>query len=305
MVLWLTYTVVFLAVQLLPSDPITALLATSGAAPEVMDQMRSYYGFDQPLHVQYGRQLGALFTGDFGYSVSSGAPVTERIGGVLGSTLRLAFSALAVAVAFSFAIVATARLTKLRRLSQAVENLPPLFSAIPVFWLGLVALYVLSIQLDLISLFPDGTLAGLAAPVAVLALALSAPISQVFLKTTNTVYEQPFVQVLLAKGLSKRRIFLGHVLKNSVGPVLTVLGLLIGQLLAGSVITETVFSRPGIGQILVQAVTVQDIALVQGMVLLTATVFVVVNLLVDLVYPLLDPRILKGMDRGTTVALAG
>lgn len=305
LVIWLAYTLVFLAVQLLPNDPVTIFLSADAAAsPETIAAMKAQYGYDQPLLVQYFSQLTGLFRGDFGYSLASGQPVADRIGAVVGSTLILASSAFVTAVVFALIVVASATLIRITWLKRLIINLPPLFAAVPVFWLGLVLLQVLSIQLGVMSLFPDGSFAAVAVPVFVLAVHVSAPIAQVLLKSTETVYAQPFIDVLRAKGASPSWIFFRHGLKNAAAPAMTISGITVGTLLAGSVITETVFARAGLGQVVLQSVTAQDVALVQGLVLLTATAFVVVNLVVDLIYPLLDPRILKSGTHGAPRALA-
>jgi len=254
--------------------------------------------------VQYLSQLAGLVRGDVGYSLASGQPVAERIGSVIGSTLALAGTAFATAVVLAVALAAAATLARRGWLKRLILNLPPLFAAVPVFWLGLVLLQLLSIQLGVMSLFPDGSFASLAVPVLVLAVHVSAPIAQVLLKSLDHVYAQPFVDVLRAKGASPAWIFYRHALKNAAAPAMTISGITVGTLLAGSVITETVFARSGLGQVVLQAVTAQDVPLVQGLVLLTATAFVAVNLVVDLVYPLLDPRILKSGVHGAPRALA-
>lgn len=305
LVVWLAYTIVFIAVQLLPSDPVTIFLTVDSAVDQAaIDTMKSQYGYDQPLPVQYANQLLGLFSGNFGYSLASGQPVSERIGSVAGSTVVLATSAFVTAVVIAVALVAVATLTRSGAARRFLMNLPPLFSAIPVFWLGLVLLEVLSIRWGVMSLFPDGSFLSLAVPVLVLAAVVSAPVAQVLLKSVNHVYEQPFIDVLRAKGASRSWIFFRHGLKNAAGPALTITGITVGTLFAGSVITETVFARSGLGSVVLQAVTTQDVPLVQGLVLLTATVFVVVNLVVDLLYPLLDPRILKSNGQGAPRALA-
>jgi peptide/nickel transport system permease protein len=304
-VIWLAYTLVFLAVQLLPSDPVTIFLSADAAADQAtIDAMKAQYGYDQPLPVQYFSQLWGLLGGDVGYSLASGQPVAERIGNVVGSTLALASSAFVLAVVLAVALVASATLTRSPALKRIITNLPPLFAAVPVFWLGLVLLQLLSIQLGVMSLFPDGSFASLAVPVVVLAIHVSAPIAQVLLKSIAHVYEQPFIDVLRAKGASPAWVFHRHALKNAAGPAMTIAGITVGTLLAGSVITETVFARSGLGSVLLQAVTAQDVPLVQGLVLLTATAFVGVNLVVDMLYPLLDPRILKSSAHGSPRALA-
>lgn len=304
LVVWLTYTVVFFAIQLLPSDPITIFLSSDSAVdPALIDAMKSFYGYDKPVLDQYFAQLLNLLQGNFGYSLANGQTVTDKIGSVVGSTIALASTALVFAVLIAGLIAVAASLGRNNLLKRFLLNLPPLFSAIPVFWLGLLLLQLLSLRLKVMSLFPDGSVLSFVVPAFVLSIPISAPIAQVFLKSIETTLAQPFVDVLRAKGASRSWIFFRHVLKNAAAPALTVLGITIGALFAGSVITETVFSRAGLGQVLLKAVTEQDIALIQGLVLLTAIVFVAVNLVVDLLYPLLDPRILRSQNRGATRAL--
>ncbi|WP_431709946.1 ABC transporter permease [Glutamicibacter uratoxydans] len=292
LVIWLAYTAVFIAVQALPNDPVTIFLNSDAAAdPATIAQMKAYYGYDQPLLIQYFTQLVGLLRGDLGYSLSSGSDVATRIGEVAGSTLVLAGSAFVLSVLFALLIASAASLASGQKLRKALLNLPPLMVSIPVFWLGLVLLQLLAVQLGVMSLFPDGSFMSLAVPIFVLAVHLSAPIAQVLIKSAQEVSSQPFVDVLRAKGASESWIFFRHTLKNAAPAALSIAGITIGALLAGSVITETVFSRAGLGQLILQSVTAQDIPLVQGLVLLTAVVFTGVNLLVDLIHPQLDPRI--------------
>nr|WP_276510730.1 ABC transporter permease [Neomicrococcus lactis] len=200
-------------------------------------------------------------------------------------------------------IVTVGTLSKAFWIKKLFVNLPPLMVSIPVFWLGLVLLQVLAVQLDVMSLFPDGSFLSLAVPIFVLAVHLSAPIAQVLFKSIQTIEQQPFVDVLRAKGASDAWIYFRHLLKNAAPSALSIAGITIGTLLAGSVITETVFARAGLGQLILNAVTVQDIPLIQGLVILTAIAFTGVNLLVDLIHPKLDPRIISA-DSHSARALA-
>lgn len=303
-VVLLAYTAVFLAVQALPNDPVTIFLSTDASAdPATIAQMKSHYGYDQPILVQYFSQLGGILAGDLGYSLSSGAPVASRIAEVIGSTLTLASSAFVFAVVLALVIVTVGTLSKAFWIKKLFVNLPPLMVSIPVFWLGLVLLQVLAVQLDVMSLFPDGSFLSLAVPIFVLAVHLSAPIAQVLFKSIHTIEQQPFVDVLRAKGASDAWIYFRHLLKNAAPSALSIAGITIGTLLAGSVITETVFARAGLGQLILNAVTVQDIPLIQGLVILTAIAFTGVNLLVDLIHPKLDPRIIRA-DSHSARALA-
>lgn len=304
LVIWLAFTLIFFVVQALPSDPVSIFLARDTAAdPEAIAAMQAAYGYDDPLLVQYFASLLGLVTGDLGYSLTAGQSVTGRLGDVIGSTLELAGWSLVVTFVLALGIATVATLSPSQRLKNFIVNLPAFLVAIPVFWLGLLALQLFSIQLGWMSLFPDSSFASLAVPVLVLSLHLAAPVAQVLLKALDKVYEQPYIDVLRAKGASEAWIFFRHALKNAAAPAMTVAGTTVGTVFAGSVITETVFSRSGLGQVVIQAVTQQDIPLLQGLVLLTAVVFVTANLIVDLLYPVLDPRILKS-DTKSAHALA-
>lgn len=293
-VIWLTFTVIFFAVQALPSDPITIFLSRDTAAdPATIAALRESYGYDRPILEQYVASLAGLFTGDLGFSLTAGQPVTDRIGAVIGSTLELAGLSVLLTIVLALGIATAGTLSSSPRLKNFILNLPAFLVAIPVFWLGLLALQLFSIKLGWMSLFPDATFFSLAIPVVVLSLHLAAPVAQVLLKALDKVYEQPYIDVLRAKGASESWIFFRHALKNAAAPAMTVAGTTVGAVFAGSVITETVFSRAGLGQVIIDAVTQQDIPLLQGIVVLTALVFVTANLVVDLLYPALDPRILK------------
>lgn len=293
-VIWLTFTLIFFAVQALPSDPITIFLSRDTAAdPATIAALRESYGYDRPILEQYVASLAGLFTGDLGFSLTAGQPVTDRIGAVIGSTLELAGLSVLLTIVLALGIATAGTLSSSPRLKNFILNLPAFLVAIPVFWLGLLALQLFSIKLGWMSLFPDATFFSLAIPVVVLSLHLAAPVAQVLLKALDKVYEQPYIDVLRAKGASESWIFFRHALKNAAAPAMTVAGTTVGAVFAGSVITETVFSRAGLGQVIIDAVTQQDIPLLQGIVVLTAIVFVTANLVVDLLYPALDPRILK------------
>jgi peptide/nickel transport system permease protein len=305
LVIWLAYTVVFVAVQLLPSDPVTIFLSTDGTpSAATLEAMRHQYGYDLPLWQQYTNNLLGLLRGDVGYSLASGQPVGTRIGSVVGSTLQLAGGAFALAVLFALALTIAAVLAPTSWLGRTLRALPPFLASVPVFWLGLVALQLLAVRWGVMSLFPDGSFLATVVPMAVLALHVSAPLAQVLLKSLDGVYAQPFIEALRARGVGEARILFAHALKNAAPPALTVAGVTIGTLLAGSIITETVFSRAGLGALVLQSVTAQDVPLVQGLVLLTALVFVVVNLLVDLLHAALDPRVLRSTRTQSASALA-
>ncbi|WAJ47193.1 ABC transporter permease [Mycobacterium sp. Aquia_216] len=302
-VLLLAFTVVFWGVSILPTDPASIFVAKGDGYfnPDIVTQVKAFYGYDRPLWVQYFSQLNQLLHGHFGFSLSSGQSVTDRIGGVVGQTVELAATATVFALTFALAIMALA--TTVGPVRSFIRAMPPLFGAVPTFWLGLVVLQIFSVRLGWISLFPDGSVAALLVPALVLAVPISAPIAQVLLKNIDATRALPHVDTARAKGGTPGWVIRRHVLKNAAGPALTVTATTVGALLGGSVVTETVFSRPGLGTVLLQAVSNQDISLIQGLVLLTTVVIVAANLLVDLIYPLLDPRVTKLQRQGFTTRL--
>ncbi|MGV0160014.1 ABC transporter permease [Mycobacterium colombiense] len=302
-VLLVAFTVVFWGVSILPTDP-AAIFVAKGEGyfnPDIVTQVRAFYGYDRPLWVQYFSQLNQVLHGHFGFSLSSGQSVTDRIGGVIGETVKLAATATVFALLFAAAITVLA--TTCAPVRSLVRAIPPLFGAIPTFWLGLVVLQVFSVQLGLISLFPDGSVTSLVVAALVLAVPISAPIAQVLGKNIDATLALPHINTARAKGGTPGWVIRKHVLKNAAAPALTVTATTVGALLGGSVVTETVFSRSGLGAVLLQAVSNQDISLIQGLVLLTAVVIVAANLVVDLIYPLLDPRVTKLQRRGFTTRL--
>lgn len=304
-VLLLAFTVIFWGVSILPTDPVTIFVAKGVGYfnPDVVTQVKEFYGYDRPALEQYFTQLNHLLHGQFGFSLSSGQAVTDRIGSVIGETLKLASTATVLALLFAGAIVFLATTGKVEWLRTFVRSIPSLFSAVPTFWLGLVVLQIFSVQLGLFSLFPDGSLASLLIPALVLAVPISAPIAQVLLKNAEATLALPHINTARAKGGTPGWVIRKHVLKNAAGPALTVTATTIGALLGGSVVTETVFSRSGLGTVLLQAVSNQDISLIQGLVMLTTVIIVGANLIVDLIYPVLDPRVTKTQHRGFNTAL--
>ncbi|MBH0118800.1 ABC transporter permease [Rhodococcus sp. NPDC003382] len=305
LVLLLAYTVVFWGVSILPSDPATIFVAKGEGYfnPEVVEQVKQFYGYDKPLLAQYFGQLVQLASGNFGFSLSSGQAVTDRIADVVGETLKLAGTATVFAIVISVGIVLLATTSRFERLRKAVRNIPPLFSSVPTFWLGLVILQIFSVQLGLFSLFPDGSVASFVIPALVLAVPISAPIAQVLLKNAEATMRLPHVATARAKGGTPGWVIRKHVLKNAAGPALTVTATTVGALLGGSVVTETVFSRAGLGSVLMDAVATQDISLIQGLVLLTTVAIVAINLAVDLIYPILDPRVTRTQSKGFSTRL--
>lgn len=292
-VLWAAYTVSFIVLYALPSDPVA--LKTGGDAsdvtPEQLAVLKARYGLNQPLVVQYFLRLGGVLTGDLGASIDTGRPVSQVIGEAIPPTLQLAGLGLLIAVLTGASLAVFATFVRSRALSTFLLGLPPLGVAIPAFWFGLILIQLFSFQLPLFPAMGDRGFASLVLPSIALALPTGAMIAQLLSKSLTAALHEPYIDTALAKGAGRARIHLRHALRNAALPALTVTGLIVGQLLSGTVVTETVFSRPGIGRVTATAVQQQDIPVVQGVVLFAALVFVVVNLIVDLIYPLLDARI--------------
>ncbi|WP_243075472.1 ABC transporter permease [Microbacterium sp. SS28] len=292
-VLWAAYTVSFLVLYALPADPVQLLAGgdANDISPEQLADLRARFGLDQPLIVQYFTQLANVLRGDLGTSIVTGRPVTEILGEAIPPTLQIAAVGFALAVIFGGGIAFFATYTRSRTLSDFLIGLPPLGVAVPSFWLGLLLIQWFSFSLPLFPAVGDGGPLAIVLPAITLAVPTGATIAQLLTKSLDTTLREPYIDTAWAKGARRPRVHLRHALRNAALPAITMTGLVIGQLLSGTVVTETVFSRPGVGRVTAAAVQQQDIPVVQGVVLFAATVFVIANLVVDLVYPLLDPRI--------------
>ncbi|GAA4542417.1 ABC transporter permease [Pseudonocardia xishanensis] len=298
-VLWAAYTAGFVVLWLLPGDPISTM-ASGGLdgeplTPAAIEALKARYGFDQPLIVQYGTRLWAAVQGDLGASIQTGRPVGSAIAEALPPTIQIALGGLLVAVVLGTGTAVAATSTRLRWLRQLLMALPSLAVSLPVFWVGLMLVQIFSFGLGVLPSVGAGGFSALVLPSVTLGLPMGALVAQVLAKSLTTALDEPYVQTARAKGVGRGAIHLRHALQNAAIPALTVLGYVAGNLLAGTVVVETVFTRPGLGRLTVQAVGVQDIPMVQGIVLFASLVFVGVNLLVDLVYPVLDPRIARGV----------
>ncbi|AYC36209.1 ABC transporter permease [Streptomyces griseorubiginosus] len=294
-VLWAAYTVSFLVLDFLPGDPVTAMagagMDSGDVDPARLAALRHEYGFDKPILVQYADYLGRAVRGDFGDAVSTGRPVTSTLADALPQTLQLTGAALLLAVLLGGGLAVVATYTSLRWLRQLLLSLPPLGVSVPTFWVGLLLVEAFSFRLHWFPAFGNDGLRGLVLPALTLAIPTGALVAQVLAKSLLTALDQAYVETARAKGAGRWRVHVRHALRNASLPALTVVGLLVGQLVAGSVVVETVFSRDGLGRVTAAAVTVQDLPVVQGVVVFGALIFVATNLVVDLVYPLLDPRI--------------
>jgi peptide/nickel transport system permease protein len=296
-VLAIAFTASFILLQALPGDALVIRFENpeSGLGPDEVARLREALGADTPLWQQYFETLTGFLRGDFGYSVQSGTAVGTIIAAALPSTLVLAATAFVIATILAVILALLTQLPSFEGLSRTLRSLPSLFISIPVFWLGIVLVQVFSFRLGWIPVINPDPVEGLILPVLALALPISAPIAQVLIRAIDDVRAQPFIEVVRARGASDWWIITRNVPRNAILPALTMAGLLFGELIGGAVITETVFGRAGIGRVTEQAVTAQDTPVLQAVVVISATVFVLINLIIDLSYPLLDPRLsMKG-----------
>ncbi|QIO28530.1 ABC transporter permease [Serratia marcescens] len=293
LVLWAAFTLSFILLQVLPGDAILIKFQNPdmGLSPAQIVDMRAAYGADVPLWRQYLHTLGSVLHGDLGFSMQAGVPVTALLAANLPATLQLAVLGFAVALLLALIIAFVSNLTGFGWLRSALQMLPSLFVSVPTFWLGIVLIQLFSFRLKLIPIINPGEWQGVILPIATLALPISAPLAQILIRSIDAVQTQPFVAVARAKGASRSGVLWRHVARNAMLPALTIAGMLFGELIAGALITETVFGRSGLGQLTQQAVVNQDVAVLQAIVLISAAAFVIINLLVDLLFPLLDPRL--------------
>lgn len=294
LVLLAAYTLSFVLLSALPGDSVNNRIQNPDAqiSPEAGRIMLEFYGLDRPILEQYLLGIRGVLTGEFGYSLVNGKPVTQLLAEVLPSTLRLTALGLVFGLLFAVVVALASNYAPWAWLRGLFGAAPALFASVPTFVVGILALQFLSFRFHLIPSVDDGSLLALIAPAATLGLLIAAPISQVFALSIHATRRAPFVHVLHAKGAGEGYIFRKDVLRNSSLPVLTLLGLALGELIAGSVVTESVYARDGIGQLTVGAVDTQDLPVVQGVVLLSTAAYVLVNLAVDLIYPFVDPRVL-------------
>lgn len=292
-VLWCAFTIAFVLLHALPGDAIAIrfLSPDLGLTPEQLAQIREAYGSNIPVWQQYVQTLSGFVRGDWGYSVQTGVPVAQSIATNLPPTLLLASLGFVAAVALAIGLVSLSVLTQFAWLGNLLRALPPLFISMPVFWIGTMLIQVFSFQMHWISVINPGRWEGLILPVIALAFPISAPLAQILLRNFDAALVQPYVAVARAKGATRQWVLVRHVARNAIVPTLTIAGVLFGELLVGAVVTETVFGLNGLGNLTQQAVNNQDTTILQAIVVFSAAMFVLINLAVDLLYPVLDPRL--------------
>jgi len=281
---------VFMMLHLTPGDP-ARLIAGPTATPEQVDEIRTMLGLDQPLYQQYYDYMVRLAHGDLGHSVITHDAVTSELAPRFIATVQLSGAAMlvAVVVGMTFGIISATRQYSI--VDNILSVLALLGLSTPAYWLGLMLILLFSLHFGWFPAAGSGGLSHFVLPTLTLSMFAMATVARMTRGSLLDVLNQDYVQAARAKGLSESFVLIRHALKNALIPVMTVVGLQVGQLLSGAVLTETVFSWPGIGRFLVDSIEARDFPIVQGGVLLTAAVFVIVNLIVDLLYGIVDPRI--------------
>ncbi len=288
--LWLVLTLVFLMIHIVPGDPVEQMLG-EGAAPGAAAQLRHSLGLDQPLGKQYGHYLFGLVRGDLGQSFKFQAPVRQIIFERYPATLQLAFLALVVCAA----IAIPAGVLAAHRRGQTPDRLVGVFTlfglAIPNFALGPLLILLFSIEIGVLPVSGRNGLGSYVLPAATLGAALAAILTRMVRGAMLEELSADYIRTARAKGLSTAAVLFRHGLRNALIPIITILGLQFGTLLAGTIVTETIFSWPGIGRLTVQAISARDYPLLQGCILVISLSYVLVNLLADTIYSVVDPRV--------------
>lgn len=291
-VAWASFTLAFAILYWLPGDPVSIMLGPDAhLSAEELAKLRAQYGFDRPVLVQYVDALWRAMHLDFGKSLVTGNDVTASIAAAAPVTAWLAAISLVIAIGFGtlFAVF-TLDLPGIPRTGFIVSKIPPVFVAIPTFVVGLLLLQIFAFTLRWAPATGSNTWSTLVLPAITLAIPGAGLLGQVLAKSMGRAYAEPFVRTLRARGYSEFRI-LRHALRQAALPAFTMAGLIVGGTIASAVVTETVFSRQGIGRLMQMGVTNKDINLVCGLIVFSALVYVVINLIVDLLYPILDPRV--------------
>ena len=295
-VLWAAYTVAFAVLYLLPSNPIALQLSAAGVdakslTPVQLHAAEAKFGLDKPVIVQYFNHLGGFLHGNLGTSITQDIPVTQVIGNRVGSTLLLSLVAGAIALIAGTALAYLASYVRMKWLRLILSRLPAFGASLPQFLTGLFLIQFFSFELGWLPSNGQDGWKSLVMPAVTISLITGAVFAQVLMRSFDEVMRQPYITTARAKGLSRGAVQLRHGLRNAALPALTILGVIVGLTVTSSVVVETEFNRQGVGALTRDAVSTQDIPVVLAIVMIAATLFVVVNLLVDLLYPLLDPRI--------------
>jgi len=290
-VIWGVVTIVFVLSRVLPGDPVETMLSQSGGSPEAIQQMRSQLALDQPLYVQYGQFLWALSRGDLGRSIFTNRLVTATLMEQLPSTISLALAAMALAIVLGTSLGIVAAVYQGTWVDSVCMALAVVGVSLPIFWSSILLITFFSALLHWLPAAGQGSIKHLVMPTLVLGFASSGAIARLVRASMLEVLGRDYVVTAKAKGLGTRAVIVRHALRNALIPVVTLIGLQFGFLLSGTVVVETVFSRQGIGRLVVDAILWKDFPVIQGAILLSAVIYTVLNIVIDLSYAVIDPRL--------------
>ncbi len=290
----LTYGLTYL----LPSDPIDVMIDTLGMShdPETVERLNEQYGFDKPFWVQYWNWLKGIFHGDFGYSVKFTQPVSEALWRKLPNTIKLACSAFVMMILISFPLGILSAVYKNKIADYIIRGMSFVGVSIPSFWFGLMLVYLLAVKLQILPVSGFSSWKGIIMPTLTLGITNSAYYIRRIRAVMIEQMSEEYISGLKSRGISKGRIIFRHVLPNSLLAVITMMGMSFGGMLGGTMIVETIFGWNGIGSAAMGAITARDYQLIQGYVLWMGFIYVIVNLVVDISYQFIDPRIRRGME---------
>ena len=280
----------FLLVHLIPGDPVEVMLGESATSAD-RTQLRADLGLNQPLPVQFAKYLGKLSKGDFGRSIHTKTPISQLLAERIPNTAKLAFLALIIAITIGLPLGVIAALNANNWLDKIATTFSLTLSAMPNFWLGPLMMMVFALWLGWLPVSGMESTTSIVLPALTLGFGLAAILTRMTRASLLEVLHEDFVRTARAKGLTENAVIIRHALRAALLPIITVLGLQLGSLLAGAVITETVFSWDGIGRLLVESIEKRDYPVTQACVLVVALSYVVINLVTDLIYTQVDPRV--------------
>ncbi len=286
----ITWTVVFGAMRLAPGDPVLLMLQGTPISDQAMDAARAKLGLDRPLFVQYFSFLANAARGDLGDSFRSRQPVTRLIAAEFPYTLQLAIGGFMIGVLLGSLLGIIAGLRPNGWIDTVCMTLALTGLSLPSFWIGMILIQIFATQLGWVSVLGSG-LEALVLPSITLGLFLAGGLARLVRNSIIEVMAQDYIRTAYAKGLTAVRVVAKHAMRNAIIPPLTLLGIQFALLIGGAVVTETVFARPGIGRLLVLAVLEKDFPVVQGVVVLTTAAYVLINLVIDIAYGIIDPRV--------------
>ena len=289
--------VMFILIRMLPGDP-ARLIAGPEALEQDVERIREQLGLNKPLYIQFIDYMSSILRGDFGVSLKYGTPVIKEIMARLPYTIVLAIVAEAIAVSISLPLGVLSALNPRSRLSYMISTLSLVGASVPIFWIGLIFIYIFAVSLRLLPSSGADSPRHLILPAVTLALLLIGNLTRITRASVIDVLGSNHVITAVSKGLAPGIILIRHVLRNAFIPIITIIGIQTGALLGGAVVTETVFAWPGIGSLLVDSLFYRDYPLAQGIILFIVFVFITINILIDILYAYIDPRIRDVIWRG-------